>query len=189
MKKSMLALLLLFALILCTACGEKTPTQPPKDSLMMESNISSADGKVTKQVLNTVSSDYKIYYTYTKTESAQQLTDGTGGKSTKLTFAQMQTMLDKVAAYTAEADFPVAGPYETGRFQADDRWYVVADNAPEANEFFFVYSVSTQTIQPLTTAYSGDRTRGFLSLNNIDAYGNITDGSLQGKWCYFFIDA
>lgn len=189
MKKSMIALLLLVALLLCTACGEKIPTQPPKDSLMMESDISIADGKVTKQVLNTVSSDYKTYYTYTKTESTQLLADGIGGKSTKLTFAQMQTMLDQVAAYTAQADFPFAGPYETGKFRADDRWYAVADTAPEAHTFFFVYSVSAQTIQPLTTAYSGDRTRGFLVLNNIDSYGNITDGSHQGKWCYIFIDA
>ena len=186
--KRVFTMLLLIALVFCTACGNPPSNQPPKDSLMMESTFAIADGKVTEKNLNSVSADYKNYYAYTLSDGAETLEEGKGGKSSKLTFAQLQKALDCLAAYTADPGLAFAGPYETGIFRPDERWFVVGDKAPEEFQWFFVYSVSQNTLTPLNGTYSGSREFGLLSLNNIDAFGNVTDGTNQGKWCYVFLD-
>ena len=114
--------------------------------------------------------------------------EGTGGAHGKLTFAQMQKAIDCIAAYSSDPGFAFAGPYDDCEYRPETVWYAVADEAPQAVTWFFVYSLSENSIKPLEGKYTGARTVGVLTLNNIDYVGNITDGSNQGKWCYFFID-
>lgn len=127
-------------------------------------------------------------HTSSLSDGAESLQEGKSGKASALTFAQLQKALDCLAAYTADPGLAFAGPYETGTFRPDARWYTVGDQAPQAFQSFFVYSVSKNTLTPLNGTYSGSRNLGVLSVNNIDGYGNITDGTKQGKWCYVFLD-
>ena len=53
--KKLLPILLVFLLLLCTACGEKDPITPPDDSLMMKSTFDIAEGKVTEKMMHSVS--------------------------------------------------------------------------------------------------------------------------------------
>ena len=187
--KKFIAVLLVFALALCTACGEKEdPITPPADSLMMKSTFDIAEGKVTEKVLHSVSPDFKNYYAYTLKVGQESLEEGTGGAHGKLTFAQMQKAMDCIAAYSSDPGFAFAGPYDDCEYRPEDRWYLVGDTAPQEFTWFFVYSVGENSIKPLEGKYTGARTGGVFVLNNIDYIGNITDGSNQGKWCYFFID-
>lgn len=186
--KKLLPILLVFLLLLCTACGEKAPITPPDDSLMMKSTFDIAEGKVTEKVLHSVSPDFKNYYAYTLKDGQESLQEGTGGAHGKLTFAQMQKAMDCIAAYSSDPGFAFAGPYDDCEYRPETVWYAVADEAPQAVTWFFVYSLSENSIKPLEGKYTGARTGGVLTLNNIDYVGNITDGSNQGKWCYFFID-
>ena len=186
--KKMLAILLLSGLTFCTACGKNPDIRPPNDSLMQESTFTIADGKVTAKTLNSVSADHKTYYTYTLSDAAESTKDASSGAASTLTFAQPQAALDCPAAYTAHPGLAFAWPYESGAFHPNEQWYAIGDTAPGEYEWFFVYSVSKNTLTPLTGTYSGSRSLGVLSLNNIDNYGNITDGTDQGKWCYAFLD-
>ncbi len=186
--KKLLPILLVFLLLLCTACGEKDPITPPDDSLMMKSTFDIAEGKVTEKMLHSVSPDFKNYYAYTLKDGQESLQEGTGGAHGKLTFAQMQKAMDCIAAYSSDPGFAFAGPYDDCEYRPETVWYAVADKAPQAVTWFFVYSLSENSIKPLEGKYTGARTGGVLTLNNIDYVGNITDGSNQGKWCYFFID-
>ena len=187
--KKLLPILLVFLLLLCTACGEKEdPITPPADSLMMKSTFDIAEGKVTEKMMHSVSPDFKNYYAYTQKDGQESLQEGTGGAHGKLTFAQMQKAMDCIAAYSSDPGFAFAGPYDDCEYRPETVWYAVADEAPQAVTWFFVYSLSENSIKPLEGKYTGARTGGVLTLNNIDYVGNITDGSNQGKWCYFFID-
>ena len=186
--KKLLPILLVFLLLLCTACGEKDPITPPDDSLMMKSTFDIAEGKVTEKMMHCVSPDFKNYYAYTLKDGQESLQEGTGGAHGKLTFAQMQKAMDCIAAYSSDPGFAFAGPYDDCEYRPETVWYAVADEAPQAVTWFFVYSLSENSIKPLEGKYTGARTGGVLTLNNIDYVGNITDGSNQGKWCYFFID-
>lgn len=186
--KKLLPILLVFLLLLCTACGEKDPITPPDDSLMMKSTFDIEKGKVTEKMLHSVSPDFKNYYAYTLKDGQESLQEGTGGAHGKLTFAQMQKAMDCIAAYSSHPGFAFAGPYDDCEYRPETVWYAVADEAPQAVTWFFVYSLSENSIKPLEGKYTGARTGGVLTLNNIDDVGNITDGSNQGKWCYFFID-
>ena len=186
--KKLLPILLVFLLLLCTACGEKDPITPPDDSLMMKSTFDIAEGKVTEKMMHSVSPDFKNYYAYTLKDGQESLQEGTGGALGKLTFAQMQKAMDCIAAYSSDPGFAFAGPYDDCEYRPETVWYAVADEAPQAVTWFFVYSLSENSIKPLEGKYTGARTGGVLTLNNIDYVGNITDGSNQGKWCYFFID-
>ncbi len=186
--KKLITVLLVFALALCTACGEKDPITPPADSLMMKSTFDSVDGKVTEKQLHSVSPDFKNYYAYTLKDGQESLEEGTGGAHGKLTFAQMQKAMDCIAAYSSDPGFAFAGPYDDCDYRPETVWYAIADEAPQANTWFFVYSVGENSLKPLEGSYTGARNSGIFSLNNIDYVGNITDGTKQGKWCYIFID-
>ena len=186
--KKLLPILLVFLLLLCTACGEKDPITPPDDSLMMKSTFDIAEGKVTEKVLHSVSPDFKNYYAYTLKDGQESLQEGNGGAHGKLTFAQMQKAMDCIAAYSSDPGFAFSGPYDDCEYRPETVWYAVADEAPQAVTGFFVYSLSENSIKPLEGKYTGARTGGVFTLNNIDYVGNIIDGSNQGKWCYFFID-
>lgn len=186
--KKLIPILLILSLLLCTACGKEDRVTPPANSLMMKSTFAIDKGKVIEKQLHSVSPDFKNYYVYTLKDGQESLAEGTGGAHGKLTFSQMQKAMDCIAAYSSDPGFAFAGPYETCEYRPEDRWYVVADEAPKAFTWFFVYSVSENSIKPLEGSYTGDRTGGVFSLNNIDDMGIITDGTKQGKWCYFFID-
>lgn len=186
--KKLITVLLVFALALCTACGEKDSITPLADSLMMKSTFDIVEGKVTEKQLHSVSPDFKNYYAYTLKEGQETLADGTGGAHGKLTFAQMQKAMDCIAAYSSDPGFAFAGPYDDCDYRPETHWYAVGDEAPQDFTWFFVYSVGGNTVKPLEGSYTGARNIGIFCLNNIDYYGNLTDGTNQGKWCYFFID-
>ncbi len=186
--KKYVAMLLLLVLALCTACGEKPSAQPPKNSLMQQSDFTIADGKVTEKNLKSVSADYKTYYAYTLSAGVESLEEGSGGARSQLTFAQLQKALDCLAIYSKDPGFAFAGPYEQCTFRPEAEWYMLGDTAPGEFQWHFVYSISENTIKPLEGKYTGARSFGVLSLTNIDYYGNITDGTKQGKHCRVFID-
>ena len=190
MKRNGIIVMLTVLLLLCTACGEKVPaTKPPADSLMQESQFEIADGKVTSQRLNTVSADKKTNYTYTNTGGVESLAAGSAAGNCSLTFAQMQKLLETLAAYTTDPGIGFAGPYKTGTLKTDVRWIeALAGSEKSENEWRFVYSISENTIKPLSGKYTGLKGFGMLQLSNLDALGNITDGSNQGKHCFIFID-
>ncbi|MBR6555470.1 MAG: hypothetical protein IKT90_04565 [Clostridia bacterium] len=187
-KLGMIALI--FTLILCTACGQTAPpTKPPADSLMQESWFELADGKVTSQTLNTVSADKKTNYTYSNVGGVESLATGSAAGNTNLTFTQMQTLLETLAAYTADPGIGFAGPYGTCQLKTDARVIEgMATVEGTENLWRFVYSVGEKAIKPLTGQYTGLKGYGMLTISNIDRNGNITDGSNQGKWCDIFID-
>lgn len=181
---------LLFALLFCTACGEQAPaTKPPADSLMQESRFEIENGKIISQTLNTVSTDKKTNYTYTKEAGVESLATGNAAGNCSLTFAQMQKALETLAAYTADPGIGFTGPCKNGLLKTDTRWIeVMAEMEKAENEWRFVYSISENTIKPLEGKYTGLKGYGMLQLSNLDQFGNITDGSNQGKSCYIFID-
>ena len=188
MKKCSVALLIL-TLIFCTACTDTPATKPPADSLMQESRFEIADGKVTSQTLNTVSADKKTNYAYTNAGGVESLAAGNAAGNCSLTFAQMQKVLETLAAYTADPGVEFAGSCKNGLLKTDTRWIeVMAEMEKAENEGRFVYSISENTIKPQVGKYTGLKGYGMLQLSNLDQFGNITDGSNQGKSCYIFID-
>jgi hypothetical protein len=46
-----------------------------------------------------------------------------------------------------------------------------------------VFIISENTIKPQVGKYTGLKGYGMLQLSNLDQFGNITDGSNQGKSC------
>ena len=188
--KKLAMIALVFALILCTACGQTTPpTKPPADSLLQESWFELADGKVTSQTLNTVSADKKTNYTYSNIGGVESLATGSAAGNCNLTFAQMQTLLETLAAYTAEPGIGFAGPYGMCQLKTDVRLIEgMAMVQAGANTWRYVYSMGENAIKPLTGEYTGLKGYGMLIISNLDRNGNILDGSNQGKHCYIFID-
>ena len=187
-KLGMIALI--FTLILCTACGQTAaPTKPPADSLMQESWFEIENGKVTAQTMNTVSADKKTNYAYSYVGGVESLAAGSAAGNSNLTFAQMQILLETLAAYTVDPGIGFPGPYGICQLKTDARIIEgMAMTEGDGSRWRFVYSVGENTIKPLTGQYTGLKGYGMLTISNVDRNGHITDGSNQGKWCDIFIN-